>query len=374
MLIRPIDTDICRDRRRFVMFPFSLYYQTPQWVPPILPEMALLFERAKHPFYQHSDAQFLIAESEGQVIGRLAVLHHRPYCDYHKENTAFFYYFESIDDPEVADRLFHAAEDWARNQGCDSIYGPRGFLRSNCSGQLVDGFDLMPAMGITYNLPYYERLITSAGFSKENDYLSGILAGEQRLPDSVHEIAERVKQRGNFWIKTFSSAREIESMIPAIESVHHDAFKDNPAYFPSTHVEFQMIVKDIIAIADPHLLKAVMKGDAIAGFIIAYPNICKALQKTRGSIYPLGWIDILREKKRTKVIDVNGVGLLQKYQGLGNNALLYVEIEKTLLERGAEKAEIIQVDERNYRSKSDMDTMGVTWNKVHRTFRKPIEA
>lgn len=372
MHIRPIDTDICRDRRRFVMFPFSLYYQTPQWVPPILSDMAMIFDREKFPFYQHSNAQFLIAESEGQVIGRLAVLHHRPYCEYHHEKTAFFYYFECIDDLAVANGLFHAAEDWARQQGCDSIFGPRGFMRSNGSGQLVEGFDLMPAMGIPYNLPYYERLITSAGFTKENDYLSGMLTGDQRLPDSVHEIAERVKQRGNFWIKTFSNAREIESLIPAIEKVHHDAFKDNPAYFPSTSVEFRMIVKDIIAIADPHLLKAVMKGDEIAGFIIAYPNVSRALQRTRGSIYPLGWIDILREKRRTRVIDLNGVGLLQKYQGLGNNALLYVEIEKTLLERGAERAEIIQVDERNFRSKSDMETMGVTWNKVHRTFRKSI--
>lgn len=372
MHIRPIDTGICRDRRRFLQFPFSLYYQTPQWVPPILSDLALVFERDRHPFYQHSDAQFLIAESEGQVIGRLAVLHHRPYCAYHQEKTAFFYYFECIDDPEVANGLFHAGEEWARDQGCTSIYGPRGFLRSNCSGQLVEGFELMPAMGITYNLPYYERLITSYGFTKENDYLSGMLAGEQRLPERVHEIAGRVRQRGNFWIKTFTNAREIESMIPAIEYVHNEAFKDNPAYYPSSHAEFQLVVKDIVAIADPRLLKTVMKGDEIAGFIIAYPNISKALQRTHGSIYPLGWIDLLNEKKHTKVIDVNGVGLLPKYQGLGNNALLYVEIEKNLLERGAEKAEIIQVDERNYRSKSDMEAMGVIWNKRHRTFRKSI--
>ena len=134
-----------------------------------------------------------------------------------------------------------------------------------------------------------------------------------------------------------------------------------------------MLVKNILAIADPALLKVVMKGDEMAGFIIAYPDISRALQRTKGRIYPFGWIDLLLEKKRTRVIDINGVGLLPQYQGLGNNTLLYVEIEKTLLERGSKSAEIIQVDERNFRSKSDMENMGVIFNKTHRVYRKPIQ-
>lgn len=372
MHIRPIDTDSRRDRRRFVQFPFTLYDQTPQWVPPILSDLALLFDRQKHPFYQHSDGQFLIAEDAGQVVGRLAVLHHRPYCAYHKENIAFFYYFECIDDQQVADGLFRAAEDWARKQGCVTIYGPRGFVRSNCIGQLVEGFDHMPATGMIYNMPYYERLITTAGFHKESDHYSGMLTPEHQLPERVYEIAERVKQRGNFWIKTFNTVKEMESLIPMVDVIHHEAFKDNPGYCPSTKAEFEMLARDIIAIAEPDLIKAVMKGDEFAGFIIATPNIGRALQRTRGRILPFGWADLLREKKHTKIIDVDAIGLLPRYQGLGNNALLYVEIEKTLRQRGVERAEIVQVDERNFRSKSDMETMGVVWNKLHRTFKKAI--
>ncbi len=372
MHIRSIDTSICRERRRFIFFPFALYYQTPQWVPPIISSMALVLDRDKHPFYQHSNAEFFVAEDNGQVVGRLAVLHHKPYCEYHNEATAFFYYFESIDDQQVANGLFSHAEEWARQQGCTLLYGPRGFLRSDCAGQLIQGFDLLPAVGITYNMPYYDRLISNYGFTKETDYLSGMLTKERLLPKRVHEIADRVKQRGNFWIKSFKSIKEVEALIPKIEAVHHDAFKDNLAYYPSTRTEFEMLVKNIMAIADPSLLKAVMKGDEIAGFILAYPNISKALQRIKGQLYPFGWIDLLLEKKRTKVIDIDGVGLLPKYQGLGNNALLYVEIEKTLLERGSNSVEIIQVDERNFRSKSDMENMGVIFNKAHRVYRKPI--
>jgi hypothetical protein len=69
---------------------------------------------------------------------------------------------------------------------------------------------------------------------------------------------------------------------------------------------------------------------------------------------------------------MNGIGLLPKYQGLGGNALLYSEVEKTIVDAGMKHAEIIQVDERNFRSYSDMNTMGVDWKKTHRTYIKRI--
>ncbi len=111
----------------------------------------------------------------------------------------------------------------------------------------------------------------------------------------------------------------------------------------------------------------------IAGFILAFPNVSKAVQRSKGRIYPFGWIDLLQEKKRTNVIDLNGVGILPKYQGLGANMLLYVELARTLLSHDQfEQAEFVQADIRNFRSKSDSENMGVTWHKCHRTYEKHI--
>ncbi len=43
-----------------------------------------------------------------------------------------------------------------------------------------------------------------------------------------------------------------------------------------------------------------------------------------------GWIHLLRDMKRTKWINLNGAGILAPYRGLGVNAILYVEMEKTM--------------------------------------------
>lgn len=372
MQIRKIDLNNQADKKKFSQFPFELYKESPYWVPPFSSEMKLVLDRSKHPFYSHSQADFFVAESEGQILGTIAALQNNNYCAHHNIQIGFFFYFECVNDLQVSQGLFDAANHWAKNRNLTSIRGPRGFLRSDSVGCLIEGFDYSPAIGIGYNHPYYQRLIENYGFLKLTDHLSGYMDQSQRFPDKVYEVAEKVKQRGNFWIKSFSSKAEMKQFIPVVDKVHHEAFKNNPGYYPSTSEEFNLLARNLIQLFDPRLVKAIMKGDDIAGFIICYPDFSNAIREIKGEMYPFGWISVLREMKKTRKINVNGVGLLPQYQGLGGNALLYTELEKTIREFKYETAEIIQVDENNFKSRSDMETMGVSWVKRHRSYSLDI--
>ncbi len=375
MNFRKIDTSNRRDAKKFIQFPFQLYKGCPQWVPTTTSEMQTVLDRTRHPFYRHSEADFFLAESEGDVLGRIAVLHNQNYSKHHKTKTAFFYYFECIDDFDAAQGLFQAAIEWSRQQNVQLILGPKGFLRSNGMGILVEGFEYPPAMGIPYNMPYYPAFLDRMGFEKETDFLSGLLSKDQKLPGTILQIAEKVKQRGNFSVRTFQTKSELIPYIKEVDRLHHEAFQNNPGFYPSTEEEFEMIAKTMIQIADPHLIKLIMKGDEIAGFVIAYADISNALRKTRGEMWPFGWITLLREQKTTSVINLNGIGFLPKYQGLGANALLYSEVEKTVRAFDQFKtAELVQVDERNFNSKSDMERLGVHWNKLHRVYQYSLDA
>lgn len=369
MRVRRLDPRDKRDYYQFWSLPFSIYRETPQWVPPLEGEMRLVFDRRRHPFYRHSEADFFIAESEGQVLGRIAVLHQRNYSQTHHKQTGFFYYFESIDDRQVSAGLFDAALDWARTRGLEVMIGPKGFLRSSGIGLLVEGFEHPPALGIPYNPPYYEDLVTSQGFEKLTDHLSGYLTRENRLPVRLHEMVEKVKKRGGFWIKTFNSKAEMRAWAPRIEEIHRLAFQNNPGYYPSTKEEFSLMAANMIRVADPHLVKLIMKGDEVAGFMIAYANISAAIRRCGGRLFPLGWLYILAEFRRARWVDLNGLGLLPAYQGLGGNILLYSEVEETLLRSRFDFAEIVQVDEQNFKSRADMENMGVHWHKCHRTYQ-----
>lgn len=369
MQIRKLDPALARDTRSFAGFPFELYRHHELWVPPLASELRLVFDRRRHPFYRHSQADFFVAESEGQVIGRIAALYQANYSRHHGQPTAFFYYFDVIEDGEAARRLLETAVAWARERGAQQILGPRGFLRSSGIGLLVEGFDLPPAIGIPYNPPYYAAYLEGTGFTKVTDHLSGLLTRQAQIDPRLYLVAEKVKQRDSFWVKTFTSKAEMRAWAPRIERVHNEAFRNNPGYYPATSEEFALMAENMIAVADPAMIKLIMKQDEIAGFLIGYADVSAAIRRCRGRLWPFGWADLLREMKRSRHANLNGLGLLPEYQGLGANALLYTEVEKTLRQSNFETAEVIQVDEVNFKSRSDMETLGTRWVKRHRTYR-----
>lgn len=373
MKIVDLDLNNNQHKKLFKQFPFKLYQNTPNWVPNFDSEINLILNPKKHPYYKHSTAKFFFAKSENSILGRIAAIHNQNYANFHKKSVGFFYYFESINDKQVSSALFSAALTWLKSRGVKEIIGPKGFMRSNGVGLLISGFQHLPAVGIPYNFAYYQDLIESFGFEKLNDHFSGYLYAENKLPDKLHQIADKVKDKGNFWIKTFPKKKEMVPWIKKVDDVHHQAFHDNPNYFPSTTAEFALLANNIRQIANPKLIKLIMHKDQTAGFIISYANISQAIQQSQGKLFPWGWSYLAQAMKKTDLVDINGVGLLPAYQGRGANALLYSELEKTLRSFHTKKAELIQIDERNFRSKSDMEFLGVDWQKIHRTYQRVID-
>ena len=369
MRIRKIDTSHRRDVRQFIQLPFELYRESELWVPPIVSDMRLALNRDQYPFYRHSDAGFFLAEEGDRTLGRIVAIDNRRYNEYHQSKTAFFYYFETVDDERVAEALVSAAAEWARDRGLTALVGPRGLLRADGHGLLVEGFEHRPAMGVPYNPRYYGGLLEGLGFEKEIDFLSAHLGGDFDLPKRFYDIAEKVKERRGFWVKSFESKRELRRWVPEVQRVNNEAFPDVWGYYPIDEVEANAIADRFLAAADPRLIKLVMKGDEVVGFVIGYPDISAGIQRAGGQIWPFGWFHLLLEMRRTSWINFNGAGILPKHQGVGANAVLYTELAKTVLEFGFEHADLVQVAENNIESKGEVGAVGGEWYKRHRIYR-----
>ncbi|NLG27823.1 MAG: hypothetical protein GX557_07910 [Chloroflexi bacterium] len=372
MRVRLIETDQRRDVERFIRFPYALYRDSPFWVPPLLAVQRRLLNKREHPFYRHSDADFFVAEEGVRTVGRIALLENRPFNAYHHSHTAQFGYLELVDDAAVAQALFDAVCQRARERGLDALSGPWTLLRTDGSGVLVKGFEHLPAMGIPYNPPYYDGLIQRQGLAKEYDTLSGYLVQGHQLPERIWTIAERVKEKRGFSVVTFADRREMRAWVPRVAELYRNAFAAARGFAPPSDGELAVFAETIIAVADPRLIKLVLKGEEVVGFILAYPNVTRGLQRAGGRLLPFGWYYLLRERRTTKHVDLNGVGLLPQYQGLGANALLYAELTRSLNAFGAEYADVVQVSEDNCKSFSDMETVGVRWHKVHRHYQRAL--
>jgi GNAT superfamily N-acetyltransferase len=372
MQLRTLDTTRKRDVRQFIQFPFDLYRGCPYWVPPLVSDLELALNRQKHPFYRHSTADFLVVERDGKTMGRIAVGENCPFNEYQHRKAAFFNYVDFVDDASVSRALFDAAFDWARGRGLNQIIGPKGLLVLEGSGILVEGFDHRPSMTMTYNYPYYDGLIRAAGFEVYGDSFSGYLPGSYDLPARYYELAEKVKARRGLWVKNFSSKQEALHWVPSIIQAFEVGFAENWDYHPSSKEEMDMMVRQLLDVADPRLIKLVMKGDGIIGFVFAFPDLTAALQRARGRLWPLGWYHLLREFKRTQWVDLNGIAILPAHRGVGANVLLYTELARTVHEYGFKHADIVQVGAENEKSLAEMRALGVQWYKRHRCYRRTL--
>jgi hypothetical protein len=121
------------------------------------------------------------------------------------------------------------------------------------------------------------------------------------------------------------------------------------------------------------LIKIVMKEEIPVGFLLAYPDISRALQKTRGRLFPFGWVTILRELRTTDWININGAGMIEAYRGLGGTAILYSEMFKSLVENPRyHHAEVVQIGVENEKMQREMENFGVDFYKMHRIYQKVL--
>jgi GNAT superfamily N-acetyltransferase len=370
--IHKVDTTDPRDVKRFVQFPFRLYRGCRQWVPPLVSSACKQLNRERHSFYRHSDADFFLALQGGEVVARIAVLEPRKRNAYRGQRGAFFYLFETVEDIEVARALFAVAFDWARSRGLETISGPDGLLPGDGLGVLVKGFEHRPAMGITYNYPYYDAFIQDSGFHKQTDYYSCYLPGDMEIPERIGRIAEKMKERRGFQILRFRTKGEMRAAAPQVIEAYNAAFAENREFVPVTGEDAQKIAERLIDMTQPDLVKVVAKGEEIVGFILGFPDVSAALQRCKGRLYPFGLALLLWESKRTRWVNFNGGGILPQYQGLGVNAILYYEMYKTVQERSFLHADIVQINEQNTRMMREMEGLGADFYKAHRIYERSL--
>ena len=373
--LEKVDTNNKSQVKRFVQFYYDLYKDCPEWVPPPFGDAYLPLNRKKHPFFGHSDADFFLAVDDGRVVGRICAAENKPFNEYHKTRKAHFYAFDSVNEQRVADLLFNAVFDWARARGLDTVIGPKGLSPFDGYGIQIEGFQYRQMMTMmNYNYAYYRTLVENLGFEKEVDFVSCYLPAESfRIPERVERIAKRALERGNLTVKNFKSKSELLKWAPRIGHAYNKAFINNWEYYPFTEGDVQYAVDNVFLVADPRMIKLILHGQDIVGFLFAFPDVSAALQRAKGHLFPFGIIDLLLEMKRTKTVSGNGMGILPEYQGTGGNALLYYEMGKTVLGMNQfEHVEMTQVAETTRQMRADLKNLQGVEYKNHRVFRKSI--
>jgi GNAT superfamily N-acetyltransferase len=361
------------EEKAFIRFPKELYRGQEHYVPFFDADMRILI-RKKHPFFLHSEGEFLLLRRDGETVARALVCENRRYNDFHKTRFAFFDFFDSIDDQEAADTLFARLAEWTRARGLDALTGPMLSGGASGAGILIEGFDHPSAMTMMrYNFPYYRSLLEGAGFTKYVDLNSFSIPPDHfQLSERISRLAENVLKRGRFSVIRFRNKREIRALVEDIKTLYAGTLNHHLEDYPLSPEELEQVKKDLLTVADPELLSLLAYDGKVIGYAFGFADISTTLVRNRGRLGPAEILRLIRAFKKSGRILFNGIGILPEYQRLGGNALLYRELERMVKDRGFGEVEMVQISEKTELMISDAGSLGAKPFKIHRMYKKEL--
>ncbi len=361
-----------KDIKKFVLFPFSLYEKDTPWVPPLISDQMKYLDPTHNPYHQHSDVQLFLAEREGKVVGRISAHTNKPHNIFHEDKVGFFGFFEAIDEQEVSDKLFAAAEKWLRERGCDTIRGPLNFSTNDECGLLVDGFETAPFIMMPHNHSYYQKLIESAGFEKSKDLFAYHITGNE-MPERLIKIANLISKKTTITVRSLSKDKKgLKKDLETIFTIYRKAWERNWGFVPLTDKEFDHLVKTLLPIVDSDLVFLAYYDGEPVGFSVALPDYNIILKKMNGRLFPFGIIKALIYKNKVKRLRVLVMGLVKEHQKKGIDGLFYYHTYKNGLAKGINEAEFSWILEDNIEMNNVASRLGAVVHKTYRIFDKEL--
>jgi GNAT superfamily N-acetyltransferase len=372
--IRPVRTK--RDLRRFVRVPFQLHREHPQWVPPLILDRMQFLNRRKNPYFEHAEAEYFVAERDGEPVGRITAQLDRRWDEYQGGEDGMFGFFETVDDPEVAQGLLVAAEEWLRERGRNRLLGPMDFTTNDEVGLLIEGYELRPMILQNWHPRFYRDLIEGAGYQKGMDLLMWYLAlGELKEGDqfdaSIHAAAENALREEGVTIRNIEKSN-LPAEMRRFAEVYNEAWADNWGFVPPTDAEIEFHAKLLKQVIDERWAFVAEREGETVGVALTLPDINQVLAKMGGRLLPLGWLEFLRGKPKIDRVRVFALGVKHAYRHTGVAAGLYLKHLEAASPDGVPAGETGWILETNEPMNRAMEGMGGEIVKRYRIYEKAL--
>lgn len=376
MAVKIVEANDKSSRKKFVKFPIDLYKNSPYYVPSLIFDEMDTLNPDKNPAFEFCEQQLFLAYKNDKIVGRIAAIINNKSNQIWNQKQARFGFVDFIDDNEVVDALFDAAETWARNKGMEAIHGPMGFSDLDHEGLLVDGYDKISTMATTYSHPYYKEQIERLGFDKDIDWHEYYIPVPEAVPERHQRIAKIVADKYGLKLLKFKNLKQVKPYITKLFNLLNEAYAPLYGFVALSQKQIDAYVKMYVPLLRWDVVSIIIKEetDEVVGFGIGMPSLSLALQKAKGKLFPLGWYHLLRamKGKDNKVIDLLLIGIAPEYQGKGVNAMIFNDYIPSAHKGGFTFAESNPELEVNNKVSSQWDGFNAKHHKTRRAYIKKI--
>ena len=358
----------------FLKFPYKFYKNDPLWVPPLIGERKAFFNPAKNPFFSHARVRYFLAYDQGKPVGRVAGILNEAHNGFHGEKVYFFGFFECENNLGSAAALLEKVEAAAREEKMEILRGPANFSTNDEVGFLLEGFDSPPVVMMTYNPPYYNELMAKLGFSKAKDLFAYITDEENRPPERMVRVAQKLKEKENVVVRNLRIKRFAEE-VKIVKAIYNQAWEKNWGFVPMTDAEFEYAAWQMKPIVDPHMVFIAEVDGKPVGFALALPDINQVLIKLKGRLFPFGFFKLFWHTKAKRTINtVRNItmGVIPEYRKRGIDNIFHTETYFVGVKRGYTVGEMSWILEDNYFMNRIAEVWGARLYKKYRIWEKKL--
>lgn len=363
--------------RRFVDFPNQLYKDVPQFVPATYGDDLDDWDRKKNPAFSYCEARCWLALREGEIVGRIGAILSRKSNSKWGTNRLRFTQVDFIDDPEVSGALFETVESWARELGCTAVHGPLGFTDMDREGMLVEGFDRRGCFFTYYNHPYYMQHMAALGYVKDVDWVENLITAPQDEKTFARwrKLSDYVKHRQKLHTLRVRTRLDYFPLLKPFFQLVNEAYAPLYGTVDLTPEQIKKYSMKFAPLINPQLTCFVMnEQNELVAFGVSAPSIAEAMKKSRGRLFPTGWVRVLHAFRKNDTIDLLLISVRPDQQGKGVNAIILSEVMEGCRKMGIRYAETGPMLEENEKVQTQWQNFSLEQHKRRRCWVKELNA
>lgn len=331
-----------RQMRAFAKFPTVLYKDCPLYVPSLRSEEYDTFNPKKNFNLKENLIKGFLCYKDGKLVGRIAGLINKKENEIWGEEFIRFSRFECIDDQEVFKALLKAVAKFGKDNGVSVLHGPWGFNDTDREGMLTFGFDKRATYATNYYYPYFCQNMHALGFNDESKWLEY----DFTIPDTPYEritkIVDKLKNKLN--VVDISDTLNIKQIIKRygekLFDTMNQAYGHLDGYVPIEGKAIKNVLKQFATIINMRYISILVdKNDQVAAFAIVLPSIAEPLVKSRGKLFPFGFVGVLKAIKKPKELEMGLIGVKDEYKNTGINSIMISKLMGNIIADGVEKIE-----------------------------------
>lgn len=369
--ILPVETP--QQLKQFVTFPFQLYKNHKYWVPPLIKDELETLDKQKNPVFKNAEAHYFLAQKEGEIAGRIAVIiNHLEVNEIGKKKVRFGW-FDVIDDVKVTEALLEKVFEIGRAHNLEYAEGPVGFSNMEKAGILTKGFEEMNTMITWYHHPYYAPHFEQLGFEKQATWVEFQLSIPPSIKEKVAKFSGIVKKRYDLSVIRFKSKKEILPYVDKMFDLLNNTYNSLQTFVPIQQYQIDYYKEKYFNFIHPDYITCIKDKDGkLIAFSIVMPSFTKALKKANGSLFPFGWYHLWKAQRKNDRAAFYLIGIEPEYQGKGVTAIIFEEMQNLFNSKGIDKVETNPELKENTAVQALWKDYQPVQHKERSTFRKSL--